>query len=139
MPPSAVPKLTPTRCCGCLARPGEARVFERHARGRHGELRVTIEPLQAVRREMVLRHPIADLAAAMRVERCRIEAGDMLDAALLREDAAPESVLPVPMQVIGPMPVITARRCFPLRIDQAASWCCRSRCAFMQRNVWPAM
>ena len=46
-----------------------------------------------MRREMILRNPIADFAAAMRVERSRVEAGDMLDAALLREDPAPERIL----------------------------------------------
>src|SRR5581483_1278124 len=67
-----------------------ARIIERHLRRRDGELRVTIEPLQTMRRKKFFRIPIRNLAAAMRVEDRRIETGDALDAASFRAQPAPE-------------------------------------------------
>ena len=55
-----------------------ARIFEpgivkREFRGSDGKLCVTIESLESMWREKIFGNPIADFAAAMRIERARIE------------------------------------------------------------------
>ncbi len=69
---------------------GKTRIIERHLRRRDGKLRVAIEPLQAMRRKIILGHPIRNFSAAMRVEFRRVETGDRSNAALLRAHSTPE-------------------------------------------------
>src|SRR5687768_4854266 len=76
---------------GPLARPGEAGVFERKQRAGDAELRVTIEPFQAMRREEPCGIPVANLAAAMRLQLARIEGGDPRDPAPSGADVLPEN------------------------------------------------
>ena len=73
IPPSAVPKLTPTRCLRIFARPIEAGVGERELRRADGKLRITIEPLQSMGRKEFLRRPIRNFRRAMRVEDRAVE------------------------------------------------------------------
>ena len=52
----------------CLRRIWKPGIIERHLRGRDRELGVTIQSFQPMRRKMILRNPIGNLSAAMRVE-----------------------------------------------------------------------
>src|SRR2546423_15708287 len=67
-----------------------AGVIERHFCLGDGELRVAIEAFQTMRRKMIFRNPIDDLASAMSVELRSVEARDRPDATLLGAQAAPE-------------------------------------------------
>src|ERR1700676_4397152 len=69
-----------------------AGIVEREFGGGDRELRVTIEPLQAMRREKFCRIPVANLAAAMRIEPVGVERGNAIDTALLRKNAIPEVI-----------------------------------------------
>ena len=84
MPPSAVPKLTPTRACGSSGVYFEARVFQGQTRAGHGELRVAVQPLEPVRREKIGGVERAHLARVVRVVLAGIERREPVDAAALR-------------------------------------------------------
>src|SRR4051794_6925283 len=73
-----------------FARVGNAGVVECHFRGGDGELRVTVEPFQTMRRKMVFGDPVDDLSGAMSVELRCVKTRDCADTALLRAEAAPE-------------------------------------------------
>src|ERR1044071_9869493 len=76
-----------------LLRIRQAGIVERHFCRCHRELGVAVEPLQAMRWKVFFRGPLRNLTAAMRVERRGVEAGNALDATLLRAQAAPK-ILP---------------------------------------------
>src|SRR5262245_20528946 len=73
-----------------FARTIDMRVFQCELCRHHCELRVTIQPFQAVRRKVFFGVPIANLARASHVEHARIEACDGIDAAFLCEDPLPK-------------------------------------------------
>jgi hypothetical protein len=73
-----------------LARPLDSRILERKSGGDDGKLRITIEPLQPVRRKKFLRLPVWNLRRAMRVEDRAVEALDQPNASLLRPQPVPK-------------------------------------------------
>src|SRR6266404_2900848 len=75
-----------------FARILEASVVERQLRRGNGELGVTIEPLQALRRKKLFWIPILNFASAPHLERARVEGFDAADPAFLSENAIPKTI-----------------------------------------------
>src|SRR5438045_8015463 len=73
----------------------ELRVIECELRRCDGELRITIEPFQTMRRKKCLRVPIANLACTSHAESAGIEACDFVDTALLGENSVPKILAPM--------------------------------------------
>ena len=73
-----------------FARSGQAGVFERQPRRCNGELRVAIQPLQAMRWEVIFRNPIANFTGAVGMESCGVERRYAPNPTLLRANPAPE-------------------------------------------------
>ena len=113
----------------------QARVVECQLRRGDSELRIAVEPLQAVWREEFFRIPIADLAGATHVKGAGIETGDGADAALLGQNSIPKVFATAPDASDGPDP----------SDDSASSahtvtlFAFASTYAFMSRNVLFAM
>src|SRR5437660_6559113 len=73
-----------------FARAFDSGVIERELGRSHGELRVTIKPLQTLRGKEFFRIPIADFAGATHLKRLGVEAGNAGDPGLLGKVAIPE-------------------------------------------------
>src|ERR1700736_7068218 len=71
-------------------------IIEREFGGRDGKLRITIEPLETMRREKFFWIPIANFTRAAHMERTDIKAGDPADTALLGENSVPKIFASVP-------------------------------------------
>src|SRR5438105_1005325 len=75
-----------------FARIFEASVVQSQLRRGNGELRITIEPLQALRRKKFFWIPILNFASAPHLERARVEVCDAADPAFLRENSIPKTI-----------------------------------------------
>src|SRR5256885_8027706 len=73
-----------------VARIVDARVLQRELCRYHRELRVTIQPFQAVWCKVVFGIPITNFARASHVEHARFEACDAVNTTLFRHDFALE-------------------------------------------------
>ena len=69
---------------------GEASVIESELRRRDGELRVTIETFQSMRRKKIFRRPVTNFSSATRVKAARVESRDGNDATFFRANIVPE-------------------------------------------------
>src|SRR5580765_498087 len=77
-----------------FARPSDASVLQRERGRADGKLRITIEPLQPVRRKKFLRHPIGNFRGTMGVEDRAVEAFHSSNPTFLRAQPIPETVAP---------------------------------------------
>src|SRR5438876_10243819 len=58
----------------------------------HRELRVTIKPLETLRRKKLLRVPVGNFSSTRNLKRLRIKSGNASDSALLRQNAVPKTI-----------------------------------------------
>src|SRR5882762_401979 len=75
---------------GFFARILEARMIEREFRGSDRELRIAVEPFQAVRRKELLGLPVSDFTGAVRVKDAGIKSRNATDATFLRQNTVPK-------------------------------------------------
>jgi hypothetical protein len=90
-------------------RPIEASVGERELGRADGKLRITIETLQSMGRKEFLRRPVRNFRRAMRVEDRAVEAFTWRMPLRSARRPFQKPSRPMPAEVIGPSPVITAR------------------------------
>src|ERR1700724_2530828 len=71
-------------------------IIEREFGGSDGKLRITIKPLETMRRKKFFRIPIANFTCAAHTERTDIKAGNPADAAFLGENSIPKIFASMP-------------------------------------------